>query len=154
MGSGDGSCFRNESIPGPYWCRRSINYHTDYEQTFAGSRAVTKQNKGILCLLDRHIVPMRRMLCATVFHSLPLPTLASFIPVLYSAPASCQLLLFLSKTHSHFIQSITFLKGGWAFATKQNVLDSFHCSPWVTQSPWKDKRVNTFVFHNLNVLFW
>lgn len=70
---------------------------------------LTKQDKDVLCLLDKHIVP-RRTLC----HCLPeAPSAVCGIihAVLPSTPTSWQLLQSLSKAHTHFMQSITFLKG-------------------------------------------
>lgn len=149
MGSGAGSSFRDERIPGPYWRRRSINY----EQTFAGSRALTKENKGALCLLDRHIVPMRRRLCAMAFHRLPLqtlgrhivpmrrmlcamafhrlslPTLASFLPVFFSAPASWQLPA-ISVQNSFPFYTVYNISERWlGFCCKTACLRFFPLSP-------------------------
>lgn len=70
---------------------------------------LTKQDKDVLCLLDKHIVP-RRTLCH-IFQRLPLLSVESFMPVLPSTPTSWQLLQSLSKAYTHFMQSITFLKG-------------------------------------------
>lgn len=149
MGSGAWERFRNDSAMSPDWCCDSMNYHTGYKRLLLVAQHLTKQNKDVLCLLDKHIVPRRRMLCAAVFERLPLLSVESFMPF----------------PHTHFMASpvqnsypfyavYNISERGQAAATNQHVLDSFHCLPWVIQSTWKNKRVNTFVFHNLNVLFW